>query len=128
MSIYSDTMGGILFLRPNQHADFETAKEIGERLAIAANEHIHFVILDFSLATLVSTATLRVILDAAQHIHQQRGCIAVAGASEQFHSLLAISDVLKLVPAFTTIKEAQAYLLTFLSENDSFFSGEGSEI
>ena len=128
MSIYSDTMGGILFLRPNQDADFETAMEIRERLAIAANEHVDFVILDFSLAALVSTATLRVILDAAHHIHKRRGCIVVAGASAQFHRLLVISDVLKLVPAFASIKEAQAHLLTFLTENDSFSSGEDSEI
>jgi anti-anti-sigma factor len=128
MSIYSDTMGGILFLRPNQDADFETAKGIRERLDIAANDDIVFVILDFSLATLVSTATLRVILDAAQHIHQRRGCIAIAGASEQFHALLVISDVLKLVPAFPSIKQAQNHLLTFVKENDAFFSADDSEI
>jgi anti-anti-sigma factor len=116
MNIYSDTMGGILLLRPNQDADFETAKEIRERLAIAENDDIVFVILDVSLASFVSTATLRVILEAAHRIHKRRGCIAIAGASEQFHSLLVISDVLKLVPAFTSIKEAQAHLLTFQNE------------
>jgi anti-anti-sigma factor len=112
MSIYSDTVNGILFLRPNQDVDSEVAREIQERINIAANDDIAQVILDFSLAAFVSTATLRVILDAAIQIGKRRGCIAVTGASQQFRSLLAISDVLKIVPAFQSVEEAQAQILT----------------
>lgn len=127
MSIYSDTTNGILLLRPNQDVDFDAAKEIRERLAIATDDDIDHVILDFSLAAFVSSATLQVVLDAANLIHKRHGCIAVTGASEQFRSLLVTSDLLKIVPAFDSIKEAQAHLLTFLNENDSFLSGEDSE-
>ena len=55
MSIYSDTVNGILFLRPNQDVDSEVAREIQERINIAANDDIAHVILDFSLAAFVST-------------------------------------------------------------------------
>jgi anti-anti-sigma factor len=128
MSIYSDTGNGILFLRPNQDVDSEVAKEIQERITIAANDDIVHVILDFSLASLVSTAMLRIILDAASQLHKRRGCIAVTGASQQFHSLLVISDVLKIVPAFPSLKEAQAHLLTFLDENEPFPNSEDRDI
>lgn len=126
MSTYSDTTNGILLLRPNQDVDFDAAREIRERLAIAANDDVIHAILDFSLATFVSTAALQVILDAAKQIHKRRGCIAVAGASQQLRSLLLISDVLKIVPAFASVDEAQAHLLTFLSETGSFFDDEDS--
>lgn len=128
MSIYSDTVNGILFLRPNQDVDSEVAKEIQERITIAANDDIVHVILDFSLAALVSTATLRIVLDAANRIHRRRGCIAITGASQQFRSLLVISDVLKIVPAFNSIEAAQAHLLSFLGDSDSFPDTDDSRI
>jgi anti-anti-sigma factor len=128
MNVYSDTANGILFLRPNHDVDFEVAKEIQERLTIAANDDIAFAIIDFSLAVLVSTATLRVILDAANQIRHRRGRLAVTGASQQFHRLLVVSDVLKIVPAFQSIKKAQAHLLTFVNESSSLFDERDSEI
>ena len=123
MSIYANTTNGILNLRPNQDADFAVAKELQERLAIAANDDVAYIILDFSLAALVSVATVRVILDAANTIHRQRGCIAITGASRQFRSLLLISDVLKIVPAFQSMEEAQTHLLSFQDE-DAYFDDE----
>ena len=128
MNIYSDTANGILFLRPNQDVDSDVAKEIQERIAIAANDDIVYVILDFSLAALVSTATLRIILDAASRIHRRRGCIAITGASQQFQRLLVISDVLKIVPAFKSIDEAQAHLLRLPGDSDSFLDTEDSRL
>lgn len=116
MSIYSDNIDGILFLRPHQNVDFDVANEMRERLDIAANDGIAFVIIDFSSAAFVSTAALRVILDAANQIHQRRGCIALAGTSQQFHSLLVVTDALQIVPAFRSIEEAQAHVLTFADD------------
>ena len=121
MNIYANTTNGILNLRPNQDADFAVAKELQERLAIAANDDVAYIILDFSLAALVSVATVRVIIDAAGKIHRRRGCIAITGASQQFRSLLLISDVLKIVPAFQSMEEAKTHLLSFQDEDDPYF-------
>lgn len=127
MSIYSDTVNGVLFLRPGHDVDFKVGKEIRDRLAIATNDGVFHVIIDFSLATLVSAATLRIILDAANRIQRHRGCIVVTGASPQFGSLLAISDVLKIVPAFALIAEGQAHLQTFMSERNATLTDEEDE-
>lgn len=127
MSIHSDVTNGIFFIRPNQDADAEVAKEIQERLATATNDDIAYVILDFSLATLVSIAALRVILDMAEALRKRHGCIAVSGASPQFRSLLAISDVLKIVPNFQSIEEAQAHLLDYQNESDPFLDEDDSD-
>ena len=121
MNIYANTTNGILNLRPNQDADFAVVKELQERLAIAANDDVAYIILDFSLAALVSIATVRVIIDAAGKIHRRRGCIAITGASQQFRSLLLISDVLKIVPAFQSMEEAKTHLLSFQDEDDPYF-------
>jgi anti-anti-sigma factor len=128
MSIYSDTVNGILFLRPNQDVDLEVAKEIQERLTIATNDGVAYVIIDFSLAALVSAATLRIIIDTANQIQRRRGCVVVTGASPQFRSLLVISDVLKLVPAFASIAEAQAHLRVVMGNGDGFFNNDDDDI
>ena len=128
MSIYSDTVNGILFLRPNQDVDLEVAKEIQERLTIATNDGVAYVIIDFSLAALVSAATLRIIIDTANQIQRRRGCVVVTGASPQFRSLLVISDVLKLVPAFASISEAQAHLRVVMGNGDGFFNNDDDDI
>jgi anti-anti-sigma factor len=128
MSIYSDVSNDILFLRPNQDVDFEVAREMRERLATAMSDDVAFIILDFSLAAFVSVATLRVLLDIAGPLHRRNGCIAVTGASRQFRSLLDTSDVLKIVPAFQSIEEAQAYLLSFQNEGEPFSDEDDSEV
>lgn len=127
MSIYSDVANGIFFIRPNQDADAEVAKEIRERLATATNDDIAYVILDFSLATFVSVATLRVILDMAETLRKDRGCLVVSGASLQFRRLLEISDAWKIVPNFHSIDEAQAHLLAFQNEGELFLDEDDSD-
>jgi anti-anti-sigma factor len=126
MSIYSDNTNGILLLRPQQNVDFDIANEMQERLSLAPNDGIAFVIIDFSSAALVSTAALRVILDAASKMREHRGCIAIAGASEQFRSLLVVADIPKIVPVFHSIKEAQAHLLAFADDRNSLPDDDGS--
>jgi anti-anti-sigma regulatory factor len=128
MSIYSDTVNGILFLRPNQDVDRKVGKEIQERLTIAVNDGVAYVIIDFSLSALVSAAILRIIIDTANQIQRHRGCIVITGANPQLRSLLLISDVLKLAPAFTSIAEAQAHLRTVMGSSDGFFAKDDDDI
>ena len=71
-------------------------KEIQERLTIAVNDGVAYVIIDFSLSALVSAAILRIIIDTANQIQRHRGCIVITGANRSLRSLLLISDVLKL--------------------------------
>ena len=128
MSIYSDTVNGILFLRPNQDVDLEAGNEIQERLTISANDGVAYVIIDFSLSALVSAAILRIIIDTANQIQRRRGCVVITGASPQLRSMLVISDVLKLVPAFASNAEAQAHLRAVMGNSDGFFTNDDDDI
>ena len=112
MTLFSDTSNGIVFIRPHQTVDYLLAQEILERLAVAVNDGATSLILDLGSAPFISATTLKVLLEVAKKFGNQRGHIAIVGASAQGQSLLKISGLQDLVSEFSTVSEAQTYLGT----------------
>jgi anti-anti-sigma factor len=65
------------------------------------------IIFDFSKTDYISSAGLRVILQAAKLVHKD-GKIAICNTNEQVHEVLEISGFLDMIDHFSNLQKAMA--------------------
>jgi len=107
MNILSSKIEGVFVVMPSGRLDTNNYRDAEQLVQthVAAGETK--IIFDFSKTDYISSAGLRVILQAAKLVHKD-GKIAICNTNEQVHEVLEISGFLDMIDHFSNLQQAMA--------------------
>ena len=88
--------------------DTQTAPAFEEEVTRSIDAGNHFLVLDFSRLTYISSAGLKLTLRAVQKLRVTGGALAVAAPREQVAQILRIAGYNNFIPITSTVDEAKA--------------------
>jgi len=108
MTISETIKNGITIMEAAGRLDSESAPETGKRLAELVEGGIRQFVLDLSSMDYVSSAGLRVLLNAARNAQKAGGRLVLAAASPQVKQVLDMVGFGAIIPVFETTAAACA--------------------
>lgn len=105
MEILSSKIEGAFVVTPNGRLDTSNAPQAEKLLVENINAGEKRVVVDFSRTDYISSAGLRVILQAARLVRRD-GRVVLCNANEQIREVLEISGFLDMIPYGASLKEA----------------------
>ena len=105
MDILSSKIEGAFVVAPDGRLDTNTAPQAEKLLVDNISAGEKRVIFDFSKTDYISSAGLRVILQAAKLVRKD-GRVVLCNANEQIYEVLEISGFLDMIKHCSNLKEA----------------------
>ncbi|MEQ8227827.1 MAG: STAS domain-containing protein [Rhodospirillales bacterium] len=104
----SETVSGVLIVRPKGRIDSKTARDFEESLLIKLEQDKQPALVDFTGVDYISSAGLRVLLMAGKTCSKIGTKFAMFGMSEHIREVIAISGFLQILTLKDSEEEALA--------------------
>ena len=106
MSILVTKNNDVLIVMPVGRLDAYSAPEADERIAQHINEGARHIVMDFAQANYISSAGLRVLINAVKKLKSLGGAFALCNPSGSIQQVLEMSGLSDVIPMFGSLQEA----------------------
>jgi anti-anti-sigma factor len=106
MSILVSKNANVLIVMPVGRLDAYSAPEADERIAEHINEGERYIVVDFAQANYISSAGLRVLINAVKKLKSLGGAFALCNPSSSIQQVLEMSGLSDVIPVFGSLQDA----------------------